>query len=132
VITGEAIFLALGFDPTDGFFQRYFSFIVLGLVMTLGYVFHRVSQSRRKKATEKWGGVEEELRRAEAEALALARKRGVGVLALTPQEELERERLAALAGVSTEELESRIDEQDASPVSDHKRERDDRNKHEDF
>ena len=52
----------------DNFFSTYFSYIILGLVLTFGYIAYRVFSRPEKKRDEDWQGVEAALREAEMEA----------------------------------------------------------------
>lgn len=54
----------MGILAQSSFVEQYFSFIVLGLVMTLGYVVYRLYGPKK---TDDWEGAEGALRQAELE-----------------------------------------------------------------
>ncbi len=100
----------------EEFVTKYFSFIVLGLVMTIGYVFWRVKGPKGESPT-KSSGLEEALHEAELEAWRLksARDQGISekeneVLALTPEQAKERERLQKIADAENLNSKSKEDE----------------------
>jgi len=84
----------------DSPYTSYFSFIVLGLVLTVGYAWFRLA---RTKAQREALDLEEQLLEAEREARRLHAQRlqsqqGTSGLELTPDQILERAQLQKLAG----------------------------------
>lgn len=93
----------MGAETGAGFFETYLSHIILGLVMTFGYVAWRLL-SRQKKEERPAKSLEEALREAEAEARRLSSARRAGEaepdgsgLGLSPEQEIEREQVRRLA-----------------------------------
>ncbi len=94
-------------DPTETFTQRYFSYVVLGLVMSFGYIVYRIQKQRRTNESKpEKQTAESELRRLEQELLgadaepdsAIEEDDGDDVLALSPEQEQERDKLRGMAG----------------------------------
>lgn len=91
---------------------KYFSFIVLGLMMSVGYVIIRIVSGRKKEDAKRRTSLEEMLAGAEREAWEEARNRRQGeeadALALTPEEE--KKRAAILKMVAEEDIRMQIEE----------------------
>lgn len=93
--------LATVADPFESPLTRYFSFILLGLVVTVGYVVWRVFFARKGRKDDRT--LEEILREAETEARQrAASKRGEDneALELTPAQERQRAELQRLARIA--------------------------------
>jgi len=77
---------------------KYFSFIVLGLMLAVGYVLVRFFGGRKGRRDADGRSMEDILLEAERE---VRRKKGVGgedqPLGLTPEQQIERARVQALA-----------------------------------
>lgn len=72
-------------DGNEPFLTKYFSFIVLGLLLTLGYAVWRIFPPKKK--TGEWQGAEKELMKAAAELRATPARQGDDDLALSPEKE---------------------------------------------
>ncbi len=101
----------------DSPFVKYFSFILLGLMMSIGWVMWRLFGKKKKE--REGPGLEKFLSEAEAEALQQARARrerkqvDEEALALSPKQELELQRVEKL--VRGHEGPGSADEPDTGP-----------------
>lgn len=109
---GPLMILAVADGFTDPL-GKYFSFIVLGLMMCIGYAIIRIVSGKKKdEENRRKGSLEEMLAGAEREAWEQARNRRQGeeadALALPPEEEKKRAALARM--VAEQELKQKLEQ----------------------
>lgn len=113
-------------DDLNDPFTKYFSYIILGLVLCIGWIYYRLRQKQDERKQKKGSPLEDYLLEAEKEVRqkAKAKKQGLSeeqlndVLAPTPDEEEKRDLLRHLVEEGNQSPSVDVEQQAEEPTTD--------------